>query len=557
MNNRKATKRALLTSVMALVMCVVMLVGTTFAWFTDTATANVNKIQAGKLDVDMVDETGASLVGRTLSWQKAAGGADQEILWEPGATYNLNAFRIVNKGNLALKYEITVNGVKGSSKLLEAIDFTAKIGNDKVTLDNLTGVLLPKGATAQTADGVVEKTDLITISGTMKTGAGNEYQGLTIDGVSITVVATQYTYEYDSNGKTYDGTADATIQVNKDNIQDYLDGKYGSIDGMTLVLAAGDYGQLELGRATKYAGSNTEYMVGGFTSDAEHYQKFDTAEDLIAYKSASTWTPTCFYRRSMNNVTLKAAEGADVSIEKVVANAGQIYGTSTDPRYDWVLGIEVPDTNKSYYMALNWNNITFVGLKFKSSVNIESSSAETNVNGVHFNNCEFKSGYAALAAANDANAKTNGMGIRFVSWTTTTNNLKNLTVDKCIFKDCCEGVYTNPAYGVSVTDNNFENINHNAVAIQDTQSPAVDHGQVVIAGNTFTNIGDRIIRFNNVGADTQITIKNNTATNSGDDDGEVIKATRLAAGIKYNISDNDWGDNTKVANPEFADKVTP
>ena len=551
MNNRKETKRALLTSVMALVMCVVMLVGTTFAWFTDTATANVNTIKSGNLDVDMVDETGASLVGRTLSWQKAAGGADQEILWEPGATYNLNAFRIVNKGNLALKYEITVNGVKGSSKLLEAINFTAKINGREEALNNLTGVLLPKGATAQTADEVVEKTDLITISGTMKTGAGNEYQGLTIDGVSITVVATQYTYEYDSNGKTYDGTADATIQVNKDNIQDYLDGKYGSIDGMTLVLAAGDYGQLELGRATKYAGSNTEYMVGGFTSDAEHYQKFDTAEDLIAYKSASTWTPTCFYRRSMNNVTLKAAEGADVSIEKVVANAGQIYGTSTDPRYDWVLGIEVPDTNKSYYMALNWNNITFVGLKFKSSVNIESSSAETNINGVHFERCEFNSGYTV------GGSKSNGMGIRFVSWTTTTNNLKNLTVDKCIFKDCYEGVYTNPAYGVSVTDNNFENINHNAVAIQDTQSPAVDHGQVVIAGNTFTNIGDRIIRFNNVGADTQITIKNNTATNSGDTAGEVIKATSLAAGIKYDISNNRWGKDKTVFNAELADKVNP
>ena len=551
MNNRKATKRALLTSVMALVMCVVMLVGTTFAWFTDTATANVNTIKSGNLNVDMVDETGASLVGRTLSWQKAAGGAGQEILWEPGATYNLNAFRIVNKGSLALKYEITVNGVKGSSKLLEAINFTAKINGREEALNNLTGVLLPKGATTQTADEVVEKTDLITISGTMKTGAGNEYQGLTIDGVSITVVATQYTYEYDSNGKTYDGTADATIQVNKDNIQDYLDGKYGSIDGMTLVLAAGDYGQLELGRATKYAGSNTEYMVGGFTSDAEYYQKFDTAEDLIAYKSASTWTPTCFYRRSMNNVTLKAAEGVDVSIEKVVANAGQIYGTSTDPKYDWVLGIEVPDTNKSYYMALNWNNITFVGLKFKSSVNIESSSAETNINGVHFERCEFNSGYTV------SGSRSNGMGIRFVSWTTTTNNLKNLTVDKCTFKDCYEGVYTNPAYGVSVTNNEFENINHNAVAIQDTQSPAVDHGNVVITGNVFNNIGDRIIRFNNVGADTQITIKGNTATNSGDGDGEVIKATSLAAGIKYDISDNDWGDNTKVANPEFADKVTP
>ena len=201
-------------------------------------------------------------------------------------------------------------------------------------------------------------------------------------------------------------------------------------------------------------------------------------------------------------------------------------------------------------MALNWNNITFVGLKFKSSVNIESSSAETNINGVHFERCEFNSEYTV------GGSKSNGMGIRFVSWTTTTNNLKNLTVDKCTFKDCYEGVYTNPAYGVSVTDNNFENINHNAVAIQNTQSPAVDHGKVVITGNVFNNIGDRIIRFNNVGADTQITIKNNTATNSGDSDGQVIKATSLADGIKYDISHNNWGGKT-VFNAELADKVTP
>ena len=548
MNNRKATKRALLTSVMALVMCVVMLVGTTFAWFTDTASTSVNKIEAGKLDVDMVDANGDSLVGKTLSWQKADAGKSQEVLWEPGATYDLNAFRIVNKGNLALKYEITVNGVKGSSKLLEAIDFTAKANGNEVKLDSLKGAILPGTATTATGDEMIGQTDLITISGTMKTGAGNEYQGLTIDGVSITVVATQYTYEYDSNGKTYDGTADATIQVNKDNIQDYLDGKYGSIDGMTLVLAAGDYGQLELGRATKYPGSNTKTYLLTSTALTEHTIDQIKAE-IAAHPGGGAGTP--YYVRTMNNVTLKAAEGADVSIEKVVANAGQIYGTSTDPKYDWVLGIEVPDTNKSYYMALNWNNITFVRLKFKSSVNIESSSAETNINGVHFERCEFNSGYTV------GGSKSNGMGIRFVSWTTTTNNLKNLTVDKCTFKDCYEGVYTNPDYGVSVTHNNFENINHNAVAIQDDQSSAVDHGKVVITDNVFNNINDRIIRFNNVGADTQITIKGNTATNSGDDDGEVIKATRLAVGIKYDISDNDWGDNTKVANPEFADKVTP
>ena len=69
MNNRKQTKRALLTSIMALVMCVVMLLGTTFAWFTDTASTNVNKIQAGNLDVllEMQEADG--------TWDRAEGNS--------------------------------------------------------------------------------------------------------------------------------------------------------------------------------------------------------------------------------------------------------------------------------------------------------------------------------------------------------------------------------------------------------------------------------------------------------------------------------------------------
>ena len=83
---------------------------------------------------------------------------------------------------------------------------------------------------------------------------------------------------------------------------------------------------------------------------------------------------------------------------------------------------------------------------------------------------------------------------------------------------------------------------------------AYNLGAVIISNNTFANIGDRIIRFNNVGADTQITIKNNTATNSGDSDGQVIKATTLAVGITYNIHDNSWGDGKTIANAELEDQ---
>ena len=217
MTNSKSTKRALFTSALAMLMCVAMLIGTTFAWFTDTASTAVNKIQSGTLDVDIVDNAGNSLNGKTLSFKDKNGSSN--ILWEPGVTFNLDSFKIINKGNLAFEYKIFINGVDGNAKLLEAIDFTAKIGNTEIDLDNLTGKIVPADKAAGEGEETGE-TGLITISGHMKEEAGNEYQNLSIDGIGITVVATQYTYEYDSNGKTYDEEADATIQVNTDNIQD-------------------------------------------------------------------------------------------------------------------------------------------------------------------------------------------------------------------------------------------------------------------------------------------------------------------------------------------------
>ena len=122
MNNTKSTKRALLLSIMAMLLCVVLLVGTTFAWFTDSASTGVNKIQAGTLDVQLLDASGNSLEGQTLKWQKAAGHESDEVLWEPGCTYNTQQFYIKNNGNLNLKFKFSVSGITGDSKLVEAID---------------------------------------------------------------------------------------------------------------------------------------------------------------------------------------------------------------------------------------------------------------------------------------------------------------------------------------------------------------------------------------------------------------------------------------------------
>ena len=177
MTNCKSTKRALLGSVMAMVLCLAMLVGATFAWFTDTASTGVNKIQAGKLDValEMKDAAGqwVSAEGKTLNWVKAAAG--EQVLWEPGCTYTLPELRVVNNGNLALKYKVAITGINGSAKLNEVIDWTI---NDADI--NLTEMQLKAG----------EEGAAFTIKGHMQESAGNDYMNESIDGIAITVYAT-------------------------------------------------------------------------------------------------------------------------------------------------------------------------------------------------------------------------------------------------------------------------------------------------------------------------------------------------------------------------------
>jgi len=206
MTNRKSTKRALLGSVMAMVLCLAMLVGATFAWFTDTASTGVNKIQAGNLDVQLVDENGNSLEGKTLEFKKAANAAEGEaVLWEPGCTYELPAVYVKNNGNLALKYKVTITGINGSAKLNDVIDWT--INDADLSADHS----LAAGATSEA----------LTIKGHMKESAGNEYMNESIDGIAITVAATQDTVENDSFGNTYDKDAEYPI-VAMDTLQELI-----------------------------------------------------------------------------------------------------------------------------------------------------------------------------------------------------------------------------------------------------------------------------------------------------------------------------------------------
>ena len=223
MARSKTTKRALVASACATLMCIAMLIGTTFAWFTDTASTSVNKIQSGNLDVALYykDATGdwKSAEGEnSLGWVQATNAegtttivaTDGLPLWEPGCTFTLPKLKIVNEGNLALKYKIAISGIQGNAKLLDAIEWTMKLD----TTDEELGTEHSLAAKVTDAEESTY-TDIFTISGHMKEDAGNEYQGLSIDGISITVYATQDTVEYDSTTKDYDTNAAYELKIDE------------------------------------------------------------------------------------------------------------------------------------------------------------------------------------------------------------------------------------------------------------------------------------------------------------------------------------------------------
>lgn len=199
--NSKNTKRALVSSALAVLVCIAMLIGTTFAWFTDTASTSVNKIVSGKLDVLLEYAVSWDADGNPTEWKDAKdqslefkkAAAGEAVLWEPGCTYELPELRVSNAGNLALKYKVAITGINGSAKLNEVIDWTvdgADIGKEYH--------LLPGAANE------------IAVSGHMQETAGNEYMNESIDGIGITVYAVQDTVESDSYGKDYDKNADGT-----------------------------------------------------------------------------------------------------------------------------------------------------------------------------------------------------------------------------------------------------------------------------------------------------------------------------------------------------------
>ena len=251
------SKKALLSSAFALVLSVAMLIGTTFAWFTDTASTGVNKIQAGNLDVKLMYSTDM------VTWKEATSTTqlfNDDALWEPGHT-ELVYLKVVNAGNLALKYEMTTNSYdkergKNANGDLFYIDKYLKIGvaETQNVFESRSAAIDAIAANEKSMEKEIQITNGWTVLNPnaesapfavviyMPTTVGNEANNVqswrhpSLKGFGLVVNATQATVESDSFGKDYDEKAPTTIttksassgtHVINENVQ--ANGSFGAV----------------------------------------------------------------------------------------------------------------------------------------------------------------------------------------------------------------------------------------------------------------------------------------------------------------------------------------
>ena len=245
---KKTTLRALVLSALSLLICVSMLIGTTFAWFTDSVTSGQNVIQSGNLDVELYYTYDAAVAADVDSAAWLPVEDDTNIFgydnWEPGFT-KVAYFKIANEGSLALKYQLSADvyaetvGVNqaGVEFLLSDYIKTAIVGVDATRDDILAlkGTNL-KATYAMGAGALVKDSEkVVGLAIWMPTTVGNEanHNGTNVPSITfgINLIATQEMSESDSFGTDYDVLATYPHVL----IPGVVDSKVYNVTGNTIV----------------------------------------------------------------------------------------------------------------------------------------------------------------------------------------------------------------------------------------------------------------------------------------------------------------------------------
>lgn len=424
MTNSNATKKALFTSVMSMLLCVSMLIGSTFAWFTDTASTGVNKIMAGNLDVNLYMYDGDMDDYKDISTNKDPifGSYDSEkaqdvnidTLWEPGKT-QVAYLKIANDGKLALKYKVALNTINpaDSKDLYKAMQYQivpdAKDG---------TGATWTAGAGKSVTPGtaIVSAEDVQMLPGAehyfallihMDENAGNEYMDGKVE-FDISVLATQLNAEADSFGTDYDNKA-----IYQDEVQEEaqpwheLDAVHSDtvVDGGGYTYAA-DYQEVCLA-------GNADITIKGVT--------FQNGLTLYTNTTTSTGTIT------LENCTIYLNDGN-----------GNPYNTSLNMHYaDYGLYIGAISPNVKYV----FKNCKFTAYDTHTYTNDDKGynvyiGGNYSADSITFEGCTFEK------------SSKHGIGCSFgyiPDYENNTATYYNLTVTGCNFVDWNKGDYNGAA----------------------------------------------------------------------------------------------------------------
>ena len=501
----KSKKSALLMSFTSLLLCFAMLAGSTFAWFTDTATTGVNKIQSGTLDVglematewneDGTVKTWTNAEGKTLTFKTADNRAANEIFWEPNCTYKLPELRIVNNGNLALKYKVEITGIKGDAKLNEVITWTIVKGvegtNSNAILDEAgraTGeyFLLPAG----------EATAPLTIKGEMDKNAGNEYQNLTIDGIGITVLATQYTHEKDSIDDQYDKDAAYAQGAYIVGLTDENE-KTVTFDTLTAAAKAWRESKGVVTSGDRFGANSLNGSVDSITWVISGEVATGDGEGVIGNNGAGQsilgggyFTPGV----TVNNIIIKGVNDAKIAKtgDSYLVSAG---GKDANVVYE---NITFVDTVR---IDSNPVNLTFKNCKFEAGFRMPHSATNGNVT---IENCTFtgneSSGYAIFAQGNMASFKISGNKIsgcqRGINVQAGNNAV--VTIDKNTITNITGKTENGQTYGAAIqltsaktftiTNNTISDVAVNALHIWAGTTDKCNPDSIVIKNNTISAV---------------------------------------------------------------------
>lgn len=446
MTSSKSTKRALISSALALLMCVAMLVGATFAWFTDTASTGVNKIQAGNLDIKVEYRTTAGGEWKTLDNATDLFGA-AGTLFEPGHT-RVVELRITNAGNLALKYKIGMNVVSETAG-------TNKDGNPYKLSDYLKVATSPiqqydPNAGPHDISYVMEQlifekgnvlawehrdfasfeldkdehnrvhvlqpgdAGILGIKVYMPETVGNDANAIsTTQAASINfglnVVATQYTTESDSFGNTYD--KDATYPVIVSNQQQTNDAITNATDKKANIsIASGQTITLDNGIAHEGDKSRDITFSGNGSQTVDVITNAVSAEGgQLNYQRGSSFT--------FENLTIQAGEGSfdGIVCDELTYKNCTIKGKLTLYGKATFINCVFDNTMANQYSIWTWGgtDVTFENCTFNTNgkaILLYGQATASNPTNLVVNNCIFNdrnsgaAGKAAIEIGNDYNA---------------------------------------------------------------------------------------------------------------------------------------------------------